>query len=97
MNKLTKTFLITTALLATAGTAVAVAGSGHSNYDHSVGISHGMGTGKHMMGQHLHEKEQMGLFNQIPDLTTEQREQLSQLQAEQREKTQGMHNTKLAQ
>lgn len=56
MNKLTKTFFITTALLATAGTAVAVASSGHENHDHSIGMSHSAGTEKHMKGQHQHEK-----------------------------------------
>jgi len=89
MNTFTKTLVIGTAILATAGTAIAVAGPGMGNFGSHAGMMQGMGGPGAGMGMGPGAGMMGGpnaMFERIPNLTAEQREQLTQLQARQHER-----------
>ena len=67
MKKSTNTLLLTAALLATVGTAVAVAGTGHGDGGSASEKAHGMDSGKHMVEQHEHGKGHTGHSSQSGD------------------------------
>ena len=108
MNTLAKTLVIGTALFATAGAAVAIAGPGMGNFGNHSGMMQGMsgpaagmGMGQGMgrgMGQGAGMMGGPGaMLDRIPNLTAEQREQLTQLQAEQHAAMQGMRTAMMSQ
>ena len=108
MNTLAKTLVIGTALFATAGAAVAIAGPGMGHFGNHSGMMQGMGGPAAGMGMGQGMGRGMGqgagmmggpgaMLDRIPNLTAEQREQLTQLQTEQHAAMQGMRTAMMSQ
>lgn len=112
MKTFTKTLLIGSAILATAGAAFAVAGPGMGGYGPHGGMMQGMGPGMmgrgmgpgmgsrmgHGMGMnHGMQGDHAAMLDRIPDLTDDQRKQLTELMTQQQQAMQGFRSQMMAQ
>ncbi len=107
MNTFSKSLIIATTLFATTGAAVAIAGPGmgyagkHSCKQQygmdGPGAGMGMGPGHGMKHGHRKMGRAEAMFDRIPDLTAEQRQQLTQLKAEQHAAKKGMRTAMMEQ